>query len=334
MKNKYLILLLLSCIYSINDVHAQTTKYKFSVRFEDFNPLKNDVILINNQLLNTDNYGNVEAVISNVDLIASVRSPSIEKYRIRYPVNMQAILPKNASVVIDIFVERPNKQASASSAANKEDIRQVQRTIEKYQQSKDAALMRVLQDKISGIYDSLSVLINRGQTDVAQLKQGRLRFLPQITQALNHYLNEARDLKDALTALSFSLNKQEAYEQFATAIYSYNEIFELINANKSTYEQAIEYYWQSREFALKLSNLLEYALEEVHKPFILEMNDRFIAKAYAYTRESNGSKKKKMGSELVDEINAHVESLEKRLNSMSERIAAFNTRLGSFEIVE
>lgn len=323
----FLLLFVIHCEPSL----AQATRYKFTVRYDNFDPLKNDVILINNQLLNTDNYGNVEALIPSRDITASVSSPAIDKYRIKYPVNMQIVLPKSESLVIDIFIERPYKPSSAVKAATAEDIRKVQQTIERYQRSNDAVLTKSIQQSVSRLYDSIEALIGEKSANKEELKKGRLQFMPVISQALNHYLNEAKDLADAFNALAVSLNKPEAYDQFATAVYSYNEIFELINANKSTYEQAIEHYWESRELSLKFSNLVEYALEEVHKPYILEINTVFTGKIYEFTGETNVSKRKKIGTVLKDDMILHADALRRRLNSLGERIAALNTRLSSSE---
>lgn len=325
---KFLILLLVVCC---EQSYAQATRYKFTVRYDNFDPLKNDVILINNQLLNTDNYGNVEALIPSKDITASVSSPATEKYRIKYPVNMQIVLPRSESLVIDIFIEKPYKPSAAVKAATAEDIKKIQQTIERYQRSNDAQLTKNIQLSVSKLYDSIEVLMGEKTVNKEELKNGRLQFMPVISQALNHYLNEAKDLADAFSALSFSLNKPEAYDQFSTAVYSYNEIFELINANKSTYEQAIEHYWESRELSLKFSNLVEYALEEVHKPYILEINTVFTGRIYEYTAETNAAKRKKLMVNLKEDMTSHSESLLRRLNSLSERVASLNTRLSSAE---
>ncbi len=86
---------------------------------------------------------------------------------------------------------------------------------------------------------------------------------------------------------------------------------------------AISSYWDSKELALKFSNLTEYALEEIHKPYILEINDAFIARLYGYANEKNRKRKKELEAGIAEDIQKHSQVISKRLNSLGERIAAF-----------
>lgn len=301
---------------------AQTTKYKFTIRYEDYGPLKNEIILINSNAVNTDNFGNVEVDIQSNALVAAIASPDINKYRIRFPASSHAILPKSGSVIIDIFVEKPFSKNLAYKGLTKEDLIAQQKALERYQQTQDAQLVKSIKEFHNRLYDSLNVLLRTSANEEIKIKAGRLEFFPEISKALNHYLNEARDLNDAFRILSISMNKKEAYQQLADAIYSYNEIFELINSTKSAYEQAIETYWNSKELSLKFSNLIEFSLEEIHKALILEINSTFTERFYNYTAETKSSKKKALGEQLKRDVEEHAEKLERRLNSMGERITA------------
>ncbi len=299
---------------------GQITRYKFTIRYEDNNPHKYGIIIINRQEVSTDGNGHGEVNIQNSEATAIVASPNTNIFKIKYPVNFVVNLPKNPSVAIDILLEKAKKIEKPVTPA---DIARLQKAQEQYLKSKDAQLVKSFEEYNRRLYDSISVLLKTRTFNKEKIIAGRMEFLPQISKTLDHYLNEAKDFKDAFSVMAISLNNKQAYDQLAAATYSYNEIFELINANKSTYEQAISSYWDSKELALKFSNLTEYALEEIHKPYILEINDAFIARLYGCANEKNRKRKKELEAEIAGDIQKHSQSLSKRLGSLGERIAAF-----------
>ena len=325
MKPAFFILLLLQT----GVAYGQVTRYRFKVRFEDYNPLKNSVIIVNNQRLGTDDNGVVDVDIPVQLDRAYVESPNTTSYTIKYPPNAQVSLPKNASEEIVIFIARPSLR---SAAITREDLKKMQESILDYEKSSDAKLVRTIEASSRRMYDSVLNLLRGRHRDEEKIRQGRLAFYPLVSEALNHFLNEARDLRDAFAAMATSLTKKEAYDQFGRDVYSYNEIYELLNTNKNTYEQAIATYWNSRELGYRFSNLMDYTLEEIHKPYILEMNDQFRDRMYAFASESNRNRKKELQQALERDMAEHASALGRRLNSLGERIAAFLAVLHNAEI--
>lgn len=302
---------------------AQTTKYKFKVRFEDYTPLKNSLIVINNQTLSTDDVGIVDVPVPAQLGFAYVESADIKKYQIKYPVESRSILPKDASIPIDVIIAKPTTSASLT----KKDLFQFANTVSANNDSRDSALLNNLELQSRRIYDSVVALFNNKTVDETKLANGRVEFYPLISGTLNQYLNEARDLNDAFSTLSSNMDRKEAYEQFVQAILSYNGVFEFINTNKNTYEQAVEVYWNSKELSFKFSNIIDEAIENIHKPYILEMNYTFIQRLADYNKQTNKKLKKEMGTLLQQDMTRHSEELARRLTSLGERISAFNAIL-------
>lgn len=325
-------LITLLCIILSFPSVGQTIRCRFTVRFEDNFPLKNGIIIINRQQVSTDANGHVEVDVAGSTSTASIASHDPAVYTIKFPPNAVVNLPRNPATAIDIIVAKPKRITAGPIGATPADLARLQKAQERYIRSQDALLMKKLEAFNGRLYDSLAVLMQRSHVDKRKNMSGRLEFLPQITNTLHHFLNEAKDLNDAFVVMQRSLQIKEAYEQLAAAIYSYNEIFELINANRSGYEQAIATYWDSKELALKYSNLTEYTLEEIHKPYILEINEAFIARLYGYANEKNRKKRDQLGKALTGDITKHSEALSRRLNSLAERIASFIAILKSVEI--
>lgn len=321
MKQRFILMLVLSVVCSFS--FAQTTRYKFKVRFEDYTPLKNSLIIINNQLLNTDDVGIVDVPVPAQLGFAYVESSDVKKYQVKYPVESRAVLPKDPSVPIDVIIAKP----STASSLTRKDLVQFVGTIDANNELRDSSLLKNLEMQSRRIYDSVVALFAGKANDESKLANGRIEFFPLISGTLNQYLNEARDLNDAFATLSNNLDRREAYEQFIKAIFSYNDVFEFINTNKNTYEQAVEVYWNSKELSFKYSNIIDDAIENIHKPYILEMNYSFLQRLSDYNHETNRKKKKEDGAVLKQDMIRHSEELARRLNSLGERISAFNAIL-------
>ena len=304
---------------------AQTTAYKFRIRYSNYSALSNTKFLINGQQLSTDPQGIISLSIPNQLTFANIGSVDSKLYAIDYPMEGRANLPKDNSVFVDIYVSTPKP----------DPVKLVAREMARANASADALLLKKLREETRRGYDSIVLLLSRkDKPDDQLLAKGRMEFHPLITSALNKYLNEARDANDAFSALKRVPDNPAAVKQFTEAIVSYNAIFELLNESKSTYEKAIETYWKSKELSLKFSNLVEYSIEEIHKPYLLEINYTFFDRIYDYKQEQNKSRKRELGKALEADITRHSEALARKLNSLGERIASMTTLLTNTELVQ
>jgi hypothetical protein len=307
--------------------YSQTIRYKFRVRYEDYSPLANAAFSINGQALHTDNRGIIDLSIPGRLSYAYVESGDNRTYNIKYPVDGRAVLPKDSMDFVDVFIARPG----ASVMVTRKDLSVLAASVNDSRKTAETALMKKLEEQNRRIYDSLVVLFRANAMDKARLEKGRLEFFPLISNTLNHFLNEARDLNDAFAAVGAALNNRGAYGQLSTAIYNYNSIYEFLNANKSTYEQAIYTYWNSKELSLKYSSLIDFTLDEIHKSYILDINFTFIERIYDHNEETNKKKKKEMEDELRKDIEERYATVGRRLNILGERISAFVTLLNNNE---
>lgn len=303
---------------------CQTIRYKFRVRYEDYSPLANAAFSINGQSLFTDTRGIIDLSIPNKLNYAYVESGNSKTYGIKYPVDGRAVLPRDSMDFVDIFISRPG-----SALITRSDLRDLTAALGEKRSSAEAALMKKLEEQNRRIYDSLIVLFRANVLDDARLANGRLEFFPLISNTLNHYLNEARDLNDAFSAVGVALNNRGTYEQLSGAIYNYNSIYEFLNANKSTYEQAIYTYWNSKELSLKFSSLIDFTLDEIHKAYILDINFTFIERIYDHHHETNKKRKRELEEQLKKDIAERYAVVGRRLTILGERTSAFITLLNN-----
>jgi hypothetical protein len=228
-------------------------------------------------------------------------------------------LPKDATEMVDIYISKPSPDM----------VRNIVGQLAKNQASADAVLLKRLEEQSKRAYDSIVVLFRKNSFEETRLANGRLEFLPLISGALNQYLNEARDANDAFLSLSSSFEKKAAYDQYAEAIYNYGQIYELLNTNKSTYEQAVYTYWNSKELSLKFSNLIDFALEDIHKSYFLDLNYSFHNRINEMMKEKYQRRRLELQKTLSKEMKEHSATVSRRLNTLGERTAAFITLINS-----
>jgi len=302
---------------SITHLYSQDLNYKFRIRYGNYTPLANKVFIISGYRLSTDPQGIINLKFSERINYVNIETDGKNTYEIKYPLEGRAILPKDPNTFIDIYIEKPAP----------DPLKQIKAEIRSSQSSMQSAIISKLEDESRKAYNGIVELLNSKNINEAQLTKGQLEFFPLISTTLNNYLNEARNFNDALFALSNSLNNASSYEQLNNAIYKYNEIFNLLNANKDMYQQAIATYWQSKELSLKFSNLIDFTIEELHRPYILEVNYAFIQRIYNLNKETNKNKRKEQGQILKQEMQLLSTTMTRRLLSMGERITSMNTEL-------
>ncbi|EOR92922.1 hypothetical protein ADIARSV_4010 [Arcticibacter svalbardensis MN12-7] len=308
----------------LHTVSAQGINYKFRVRYGDYSPLANSTFIISGYRLSTDPQGIISFKCANEINYVNIESAALNKYEIKYPQEGRAVLPKDPGTFVDIYVAQPVP----------DPLKQIKAEITSSQSTFQTKIIKKLEEESRKGYNGIVELLNTKNVDEAQLEKGRLEFFPLISLALNNYLNESRNFNDAVLALSNSLNNKGAYEQLNSAIYSYNDIFNLVNANKDIYQQAIATYWNSKELSLKFSNLIDFAMEDLHRPYILEVNYTYINKIYEINRETNKNKKKKQQEELKLQLGDLSSAMSRRLVSLGERITNMNTLLNNNKKVE
>ncbi len=309
-------LFLLLSIATTNAI-AQSSAYKFRVRYIDYTPLSNSRFIISGQSLDTDPQGIISLKLPEKISYVNIESASLKSYQIKFPQEGKAVLPKDPAVFVDIFIEKPKPDPLFSMT---ETIRQSQKALQKN-------VIGKLEEENKRGYNRIVALLKEKNLDNKELIKGRLEYYPLISSALSNYLNECRNFNDAFVSLSKSLKSEAAYEQFTNTIYNYNEYFNLLNANKDNYEQAIATYWKSKELSLRFGNLIDFALEEFHKPYILEVNYKFIPRLYEANEEKNKQKKKTRLKELSNDIQQQSEVISRRISGLGERITAINSLL-------
>ena len=313
-------------IISVTALHsaAQSINYKFRIRYNDYSPLASGNFIISGESLTTDPQGIISMGISPSITYVNIGSANVKLYEIRYPQEGKATLPKDPSIFVDIFIAKPAP----------DPLKTISAQIAKSQSIFQSAALRQLDAASKKGYNEIVELLNTKNMGDSTLEKGRLEFFPLISAALNNYVNESKNFIDAFTILSTTLNNKDSYDQLNKVTADYNEIFDLLNANKSAYEQAIATYWSSKELSLKFSNLVDFALEDFHKPYILDVNYSFTPRMYSALAETNKNKRADLQKSLATDMNTAADAMTRRINELGERVASINTLLNNNERID
>lgn len=328
MKNKSIIF---SLLFLPTLLAAQAEKYKFQVKDDKQAVQKNRVLIANGENVITNASG-VFILTLNTNLFnIAVQSADENKYVIRYPASGIISLPKNPSDVVDITIAAPTRNDQANTMKNKlaNQITKIDKEILNLKSS-DEQLKRILLKRI----DSLFAVgqrnnINRNDLRTArELMIGRDTSFPKISFTLNTYVNEARDLSDALKLADLALTEKGARDQLIDAIKTYNPVYEELNSRKDEYEKSIGAFWQSKELSYNFLNLTDFSLNEIHRPYILPLND-LLEKINRYSIAKGGKAKRELKKEILDEAERATKDLDRRLVILGEKSNTLQTILKS-----
>ena len=303
---------------------AQTITYKFRIRFDDYGAMANSNFIISGESLTTDPQGIIDIKLPANIAYVNIGSANTKQYEIKYPLEGKAVLPKDPTVFVDIFVAKPAPDALKTISAQ----------ITKSQNTLQSNILKQLDSNSKKGYNEIVELLKTKNPSDTSLAKGRLKFFPLISSVLNNYLNEARNFKDAFLILSNTLNNKASYDQLSSSIDDYNQIFDLLNQNKGTYEQAIATYWNSKELSLKFSNLMDFIIEDFHKPYILDVNYTFTPRLYQETTETDKKRRQVLQQNLSVDMKTTDDAMDRRLSEIGERIASMNTLLNNNQTVE
>ena len=311
--------------------YAQVEKYKFQVKDEKNIIRKNLVLIANGENVITNASGIFTLTLNNSLINIAVQSPDEKKFVIRYPSSGIISLPRGAENLIEIKIAEPTKADEANTAKNQlaDQITKIDKQIRNLKND-DEQLKKILLKRIDSLFAvGQKKNISRDELRTArELMVGRDTSFPKISLTLANYINEAKDLSDALKLADMALTQQGARTQLIDAIKTYNPFYEELNGKKDEYEKNVGAFWQSKELSYNFLNLADFALNEIHRPYILPLND-LIEKMNRYSMES-GRKKRELKSEILAESKIITRNLDTRLVILSEKNNTLMTILKSF----
>ena len=190
---------------------------------------------------------------------------------------------------------------------------------------RDAAGSEEILKRIDDVAAKLGV--QRGELErEADLRQRQAEEYPPLAAAVNEYVLEARDLRNALLALQSLIEKnpREALESLKLAVGEYNPAYQKLRTQADGFATRIEHDWPDGKVARRdFDEFVQGSVEQVHQSQILPLNALLVSIQSAIF---SGRKDAAFKQSLLD-LSRAANTLGPSVTAMSERAARTLERL-------
>jgi hypothetical protein len=243
---------------------------KGKVYDENKNPAKNIII----------KFSNIGSVITTnsgefvIELPDGVFSAEIEladnKLSILYPVDRRIALSSDPSYISKVVITNKTQGNESTADLAKKYIK-LENLMKEIGLSQDK-LKSMIEEFIRS--ESEKENIEEIKLKEAVYREKRNERFSVISSVISKYIVETHDLAQSLrNAARFKFSKNESLSELAASVLSYNSAFEEFNNNKFSFAGDVELYWENEGISDSLLSSIEYAIEDIHKPNILSLND-------------------------------------------------------------
>ena len=237
------------------------------------------------------------------------------KMVIIYPAGGIAKVPKDPDAAIEFYVgESPKVIFTKAMAISNNEL---QKSLSKLGVKQDGIeeSLNAYREEMQKLYD-IKLADLQDQMDLASRRD---TFYPILASAINNYINEAKDVKDAFKFVARNaFEDPQALQVLTDAINSYNVAYENLNRNYSGYERTVNELWQSEAKTTEVRDLFSYALGELHSANIFTLNLK-VRDINNYFRGQVTGSRKAFKESIIREIEAATLQLERRLEELDNR---------------
>ena len=265
-----------------------------------------------------------EFAIAVSNTVASVTLSLVNSnWDIIYPIGGKISIPKDTSEVVDVIVGNSPKTILTQALAKSNN--EIKSSLLKLGVKQDG-----IEQALTEFRNEIQAMSNikledlRDQIDLANKRE---QFYPVLTSAINNYINEAKDLKDAFKFIArHAFDDNQALQVLTDAVNSYSAAYEDINNKHSGYEKMVDDLWNSESKSGEVRDFFKYALGELHSANIFTLNLK-IRDINDYNRGNFKGSKKAFKETILREIESSDLQLERRLEELDNRAQVVLTKL-------
>lgn len=316
--------ILLLIVFLINSIIYSAVQLKGKVYDENSNTVKNLTIRFASLgTVVTTNSG--EFIIEIPD---GLRSAEIEltdnNLKIVYPIDKRIAVPSDPEFISKIVI---GKRATGSASVN--DLVTKYKKLEALLGEIGVAqndMRSLMEDFIKK--ESEDVNVEEEKLKSALYKEKRNEKFTQISAAILKYNLKAQNILNAFKNVSgFAFTNQNALAELADNVKQYNISFNEINNNKLAYRGDVSLFWGDKKLSDDLYEIYNYAVEEIHKPYILALNEEITEINKIITNVYEDDEKERMTKSVNDEISYSVRELQIKLPVLDRKIMELLTKL-------
>ncbi len=315
-------IVLLSLLIITDFIFSQTITLKGKVYDENKNPVKNLTLRFSTiGSITTTNSG--EFIIEMPDNLNSADVETEDKnWTILYPIDSRVIIPADKNSLIKIVVSNKKipqmiKPEEAAKNFNKLESllldigvakNELKNLLESYSQ-KEADFYKLQKDSIR------NAILNDKKNEAFKV----------ISKTLLSYVDKVQNSKDDFKLLTqIKIYNKDITENIKQSIEEYNLGYNELNNNKYSFQKDVDDYWKDKDLADSLMETIDYAIDEIHKPYILKLNDYTLDINKIVTGQISGADEieklkqnisKGIGS-ILHELELKIPTLEKKANDL------------------
>ena len=309
-KSFSLVLFVLIFLTKIN--YSQTIELRGKVYDEKKNPVKNFTLRFSTiGSITTTNSG--EFIIELPDNITSAEIETTNKdWTILYPIDKKILIPNDKNSIIKIVVTSTEAQQAERLEYAAKNYSKLEALLKDIGVAKDELknLVENYIQKEAANYD-----VQKDSLRDAILNEKKHEKFDLISRSPLNYILKLQDVKDI-----FKLFTQIAFYDsgemkiISKSINDYNSAFNEINNNKYSFQKDVLDYWEDKYLSENLVTTIDYALDEIHKPYILKLNDYLVGVAKILTGQiTDAGEKEKLRKSIAESIISVVHELEVRI---------------------
>ena len=316
-KDLLFVLLFITCLIKIN--YSQTIELRGKVYDEKKNPVKNFTLRFSTiGSITTTNSG--EFIIELPDNITSAEIETENNdWTILYPIDRKILIPNDRSSIIKIVVTSVEAQKAEKLEYAAKNYSRLETLLKDIGVAKDELknLVENYIQKEAANYD-----VQKDSLRDAILNEKKREKFDLISKTLLNYVGKLQNSKDdfkLITQLAF-------YDTAATnalkkSIIEYNGVFNETNNNKYSFQKDVNDYWGNDNLADDLSEIIDYAIDEIHKPYILRLNDYIQGiNKIVLGQISDSDEKENLKKSITMGINSVVRELEVRIPILDKKV--------------
>ncbi|ETZ21803.1 hypothetical protein [Pedobacter sp. V48] len=248
------------------------------------------------------------------------------KLSIIYPFGGIAKVPKNKDEQIEFYIgESPTNLLTRAVAKSNNEMKE---NLSKLGIKSDD-MLSTLKSYREAVEKLIDIKLDNLSAE-EELDNQRKDFYPTLSKAINNFINEAKDLKDAFKfSTDHAFDDPQALEILTRSINSYNDAYEEINKNHSSYEKNVKDYWANESKETEVKEWFNYALGELHSSNIFILNLKIKDINDYNTANLNKTEKKALRTRVLHEIEVIDLQLDRRLQELDKRAEVLLNRLAN-----
>ncbi|MEO6893917.1 MAG: hypothetical protein ABI136_02720 [Ginsengibacter sp.] len=245
---------------------------------------------------------------------------------ILYPIGGRTSIPMDPNQVIQFIIgDSPKDVLTKAVAKSNNEIKNKLTSLGVKQEGIEQTLT-AFRDEIQKMAD-IKMADLKDQIDLASKRE---QFFPILASAINDYINEAKDLKDAFKfSANHAFDDPQALQVLMDAVKSYNVAYEEINKKHTGYEKMVYDLWESESKSDEVKDFFSYALGELHSANIFTLNLKIRDINEYNVGNLKGARKKAFKESVSREIESSVLQLERRLQELDKRAQVIFTELAA-----